>query len=331
MNEQHQGMESYMKKQRGYWHYDRGKNMRTHLENLARLNGFDPLHPENWYQVTRQNFVQHREVRSILNYYGGSLTRALLDLFPELNLDVSKFATIPFHYWDDAKNRRELYEKFAVAKGGDPQDPEFWYSQNSAEMLKFKGGRTALEYYDGYIDSVVHLFPELHFEKDKFTARVAQSWTQESDRKAFFDNFAASRGFDPHVADNWYDVTTRELDQRGFDGILRYYGGKLSDCLVQLYPNIGLEKSKFNISNQWQSPENRRSVLLSFAKLHSFDPLVPSNWYHITLSSFEALEETRSMLRFYGRKYIHALVDLFPEVDFDLSKFIHVEKNKKKS
>ena len=49
-----------MKKQKGYWNYDRGKNMRSHLENVARLNGLDPLFAESWYTVSRQDFMQHR-------------------------------------------------------------------------------------------------------------------------------------------------------------------------------------------------------------------------------------------------------------------------------
>ena len=58
-----------MKKQKGYWNYDRGKNMRSHLENVARLNGLDPLFAESWYTVSRQDFMQHRVSSDHLSLY----------------------------------------------------------------------------------------------------------------------------------------------------------------------------------------------------------------------------------------------------------------------
>ena len=42
------------------------------------------------------------------------------------------------NYWETVKNRRELYEKFAVAKGGNPLDPNFWYNLNAEELRRFK-------------------------------------------------------------------------------------------------------------------------------------------------------------------------------------------------
>lgn len=38
-----------------------------------------------------------------------------------------------------------------------------------------------------------------------------KSWKNKEDRKAFFDDFAASKGFNPPVPDNWYKVSPKAL------------------------------------------------------------------------------------------------------------------------
>ena len=36
------------------------------------------------------------------------------------------------------QNRRELFERFAHTKGGNPLDPHFWYSMNYSKLREFK-------------------------------------------------------------------------------------------------------------------------------------------------------------------------------------------------
>lgn len=58
--EDYQKIATYTQKGKGYWKYKSGKNMRSHLEALAKSHGFDPLVAEHWYNVSRQEFLQHR-------------------------------------------------------------------------------------------------------------------------------------------------------------------------------------------------------------------------------------------------------------------------------
>eukprot|EP00026_Physarum_polycephalum_P002350 Phypoly_transcript_02356.p1 GENE.Phypoly_transcript_02356~~Phypoly_transcript_02356.p1 ORF type:complete len:908 (+),score=118.97 Phypoly_transcript_02356:113-2836(+) len=325
-NEPHQNMQNFTPKPKGYWSYDKGKNMRAFLVGLAERMGFDSQVAQNWYSVSRQELEEHREVRTMIRYYNNSLIAALIDLFPELNLQESKFHTTRINHWASVKNRRELYERFALAKGANPRDPNFWYTANAEELRrKFKGGKAAIQYYKGFISSVIHLFPEINFDRKLFTQRTIYSWTDEKKRKTFFDRFAHDKGFDPLVPGNWYSVTTRMFhDYQGYEAILNYYGGKLSDCLMQLYPDIGLQKSRFNLLSYWQYSENRRAVLVHFAKVHGFDPLVAENWYQKTMDNFSSFPETRSMLYYYNGKYVAALTNLFPNIGLDPAKFVNI-------
>lgn len=39
------------------------------------------------------------------------------------------------------------------------------------------------------------------------------NWTDESNHKRVFDEYAKSHGFDPLVASNWYEIEVKDLKQ----------------------------------------------------------------------------------------------------------------------
>jgi len=61
--------------------------------------------------------------------------------------------------------------------------------------------------------------------------------------------------------------------------VLSHHNNSVPKALVDLYPDIGLEIIKFNLSTKWHSEENRREFFEMYAKENGFDPLVPKNWY----------------------------------------------------
>eukprot|EP00026_Physarum_polycephalum_P002219 Phypoly_transcript_02224.p1 GENE.Phypoly_transcript_02224~~Phypoly_transcript_02224.p1 ORF type:complete len:937 (+),score=116.21 Phypoly_transcript_02224:57-2867(+) len=323
-NEPYQKLEKNAPKPKGHWNTN---NMRILLESLARKDGFDPLVADSWYSVTFQFALQHKEVRPMLQYFGNSLIKAVVALFPELNLDVTKFSNSPRSHWESAQNRRALLENFARSKGSDPLSPDFWYTLNPAELSPVKGMSAIKEYYEGYVDTVVHLFPEIHFEKSKFSTRIVQSWKDERERRRYFDKFAASQGFDPLNPVAWSRVSVGDLKlfHPGYRTILKYYGGKLSACLLQLYPDIGLEMPHFDAQLSYTKKSDRKSILLRFAEKRSFDPLNAENWYNTSWADFSSHYLARSMITHcYQRKYVSALMDLFPELDLNPSKFANI-------
>jgi hypothetical protein len=85
----------------------------------------------------------------------------------------------------------------------------------------------------------------------------------------------------------------------------RRYGGLLGHALNHIYPDIGFSKKKFNdifcnsltsfllllfllfpllfltLVQDWHGTRN---FLLTFAQNNGFDPLIPENWYSVTLA-----------------------------------------------
>eukprot|EP00026_Physarum_polycephalum_P010489 Phypoly_transcript_10653.p1 GENE.Phypoly_transcript_10653~~Phypoly_transcript_10653.p1 ORF type:complete len:428 (-),score=54.41 Phypoly_transcript_10653:8-1153(-) len=309
--------------------------MRGYLEYLARKMGFDPLISENWYNVPRQEFTQHWPVRRYMDkHHAGSWAKALVSLFPELNLEISRFSST-HKFWNSVQNRRELFERFARAQGGDPLDPKFWYSLRIKEFLCKKG----------YTDSVMHVFPELRLSRNKFKPlkvyrwkdadqkkpirahsarphrkskkRQARKYTRKIDRRAFFEVFAQKHGFDPLTPENWYSVSRVSLSKNpGYNAILGHYDGKLADCLVHLFPNIGLNKSYFLMPIR-----DRRSFFDKFALAQGFDPLVPDNWYSVSSYSLSQHQDFKTILQYYKGELSDCLVHLYPNIGLQKLKF----------
>eukprot|EP00026_Physarum_polycephalum_P018696 Phypoly_transcript_20376.p1 GENE.Phypoly_transcript_20376~~Phypoly_transcript_20376.p1 ORF type:complete len:147 (+),score=20.00 Phypoly_transcript_20376:41-442(+) len=64
---------------------------RSFFERCAKDIGFDPLNPENWYRHKKKELItQYKGGTGVLEYYGRSVTRALLDLFPDIGLIKEK-------------------------------------------------------------------------------------------------------------------------------------------------------------------------------------------------------------------------------------------------
>lgn len=76
----------------------------------------------------------------------------------------------------------------------------------------------------------------------------------------FFVNFAKANAFDPLIAENWYTVQKDQVTQskvqytklrafiyilKGGSRVLYYSNNSVPKALVELFPNIGLDKTKF--------------------------------------------------------------------------------------
>lgn len=83
-------------------------------------------------------------------HYSNSLPNTLVHLFPEINIDINKFACTLYDFilllltchidlsWKDKKNRRLFFEEFAKIHDFDPLDPNNWYSIPTEMLLTQK-------------------------------------------------------------------------------------------------------------------------------------------------------------------------------------------------
>jgi len=67
-------------------------------------------------------------------------------------------------------------------------------------------------------------------------------------------------------------------------------------------------------------------MFFSFAKEKGFDPLVAENWYSVTSSLLLEQEGAPSVLFYYDGSFVKALMHLFPDMDFDETKFFKTSR-----
>jgi len=221
-----------------------------------------------------------------LHYYEGSFVKALLRLFPDIGLDSSKFKTkqqpknsscdqivqqkdflkvndpppdtrldptklalIPRGYWMNTSNRKEFFEEFAKINGFDSLIAQNWYSVTKKQILEHKSAGSVLIYYEGsFIAALQDLYPTLNLDENKFSILPKNFWTSPTNQKQYFVDLAEQIGFDPLIADNWYSISPFHIrNYKGIGNVTLYYGGKYEVALLQLFPDIGLEKNKFNV------------------------------------------------------------------------------------
>eukprot|EP00026_Physarum_polycephalum_P001768 Phypoly_transcript_01770.p1 GENE.Phypoly_transcript_01770~~Phypoly_transcript_01770.p1 ORF type:complete len:893 (+),score=154.72 Phypoly_transcript_01770:58-2736(+) len=311
----------YAPKPTRYWTSEKGANMRTVFEAIAKNGNFDPLVAENWYEYTPADIVNMGGEQVIRNFKG-SIFRALVDLFPEVHFDGNKFTNTPLKFWGNPSNRRKFLERFAEEKGFDPLLAENWYSVHIGEIDAFeKGGRTIVAAYNGNLsETLVHLFPEVHFDEKKFDMLPKNYWAKRENRRQFFLDVAKEKGFDPKDANNWYSLTKQtfceEVSVKGGYSVMQHHR-TVAGALVGLFPELKLEHTKF-LTQPKKSIKNeptRREIAESLAREHDQDPLSCKTWYNPSPGIFAGLKAICNT--FYGGDFAAAIVALFPELDLD--------------
>lgn len=89
------------------------------FDKLAKSKLFDPFDAEKWHSITHQD-IQRAGGNIILSHYNRSGIRALIHLYPELNLKRQNFKQ--YNGRVDAKQARIFFDEFAKSKGFSPLD-----------------------------------------------------------------------------------------------------------------------------------------------------------------------------------------------------------------
>jgi len=82
-------------------------------------------------------------------------------------------------------------------------------------------------------------------DKSKTGEKVADVYAEPAKRRQFFDDFARKLNINPLIPDHWYEMLPRDVYRVGGQQILYYYGKSLPSALMDVYPDIGLDKDKF--------------------------------------------------------------------------------------
>eukprot|EP00026_Physarum_polycephalum_P003695 Phypoly_transcript_03709.p1 GENE.Phypoly_transcript_03709~~Phypoly_transcript_03709.p1 ORF type:complete len:736 (+),score=66.77 Phypoly_transcript_03709:154-2361(+) len=312
---------------RGHWLHDDGKRIKDFMENFAKRRGFDPLVANNWYKVTTTH-IREAGGGGILHHFKGSIISTLIHVFPSIGLVKSKFTMHPKFHWKSYENRKQFFEELAKDNGYDPTDVSNLYKMNLATLAAKKGGYTLLQSYGSIEKLLKDVYPNLNLEASKFLYTPNNFWKIQDNKKAFFEAFAKKRNFDPLIAQNWYNYTLRDYQKhKGANGFFKQFGGSYSVALMNVYPNIGLNVEEFRNLPQsyWRDVSNRKNFFTNLARKRDFDPTNKEKWYSITKLDVMLEKGGIAIIKFYNSSIRSALMDVYPDVDFDESKFIFVQ------
>eukprot|EP00026_Physarum_polycephalum_P003063 Phypoly_transcript_03072.p1 GENE.Phypoly_transcript_03072~~Phypoly_transcript_03072.p1 ORF type:complete len:815 (+),score=91.36 Phypoly_transcript_03072:101-2545(+) len=302
---------------------------RNFFEKYAKIHGFDPLVPDNWYSQSRKSILAMEGARRILFFHGNSIAKALQDLFPTIGLDKSKFPSLPM--WRNSKNRRRFFVEYAKENSFDSLNPENWYLQSFANIKNRKGASRVLFYHNASVSkALLDLFPNIGLRVERFSK--PPKWSEKINRRNFFEQYAMENGFDPHVPEHWYQQSREKLMSiKGAAGVVVYHQHDVAKALLDLFPDIGLDSTK--LRNEWdlklQTKKERLGFFENYARFRGFDAHVPENWYVQSKRDFALLKNSHKMtyhkiMFYYNHNLANALVDLFPYMRLDSSKLKNV-------
>eukprot|EP00026_Physarum_polycephalum_P002735 Phypoly_transcript_02743.p1 GENE.Phypoly_transcript_02743~~Phypoly_transcript_02743.p1 ORF type:complete len:836 (+),score=105.65 Phypoly_transcript_02743:77-2584(+) len=295
------------------------RNRRKFFEDYAKDHGFDPLIPENWYKQSSKKIKAAKGANRVMHYHKNSSIKALIDLFPNIGLDEAKFPRKTL--WFSEESTRKFLENYARENQFDPLVPENWYYRARDIRLARKEAGVRFFNNQSVAQTLITLFPSIGLERAKFPRPTI--WDVRH-RRAFFEQYAKDTGTDPLVPENWYSQTRKQIESRkGAKRILFYYTG-LSDALMDIFPEIGLEPSHFPTPDMWYDDlKNRRKFFEEYAKGNQFDPLDPMNWYSQSRKNILAKKDGSRVLAYHDHSVPKALVSAFPDIGLIRSKFVH--------
>jgi len=295
------------------------KKRRAFLDSLARSKNFNPLDAEKWYSISKKDIMQAGGIGFVQKYYNGSHIKAIIDLYPELLLKKRKFINFSDRNWSSHTNRRKFFDDFATSLNFNPNKAENWYSIKKKDILLEGGGSILNTYYNGsHIRALIDLYPELTLQKEKFVNYTDGDWSSPMKQRQFFDELALSKQFSPLDAEKWYSITQDDVVKAGGSGIRNHYNKSLITALVELYPELVIQRNLFHYSkvHNWKEPLSRRKFLDEFAKSRQFDPLDAAKWSSIRHKDI-INAGGRGLLKHHAGSHINALMDLYPGSSFE--------------
>ncbi len=240
----------------GFW--DSRRNRRKYVAWLGERLGC--RRAEDWYAATARDFSRNRG-GPLLRLYGGSPSRAVIDLVPGRNWCEWKFAAAPKGFWDVPENRRRYLRWLGRELGF--RKPRDWYRIRHQDISARRGGALLLR-YSSYLDLMCEFLPQLDWDRldghrpialadilvwaDAYHSRHGKWPTQKS-------------GEIPESGDTWCAI--RNCLSEGFRGLPR--GSSLAKILQkyrgvpigQTWPRLSEEQilawadSHFAACGQW--------------------------------------------------------------------------------
>eukprot|EP01121_Diplochlamys_sp_Union-15-3_P015497 TRINITY_DN5137_c0_g1_i1.p1 TRINITY_DN5137_c0_g1~~TRINITY_DN5137_c0_g1_i1.p1 ORF type:complete len:359 (-),score=52.32 TRINITY_DN5137_c0_g1_i1:168-1244(-) len=226
-------------------------NILGFLGNLPLSLGFKCK--EDWYSLTFADIKEQGGAGLLALNYDGSVSRALMHVYPSQEWLPWKFNVAPHSYWEDKVSRRNYFNWIGnMLKISRFED---WYQYTKLDIAKV-GSVAVLGYYDYSLGvALSDLYPEYPWRLWEFHRTPRGYWDTQTDLKELIDLFSKELGI--QQLDDWYRVSKKLIAQwnASINHLIREKGG-LYNILKEAYPQHNWDKEKLKYagkkkSNQW--------------------------------------------------------------------------------
>jgi hypothetical protein len=205
---------------------------RKFLEAVGKQLGV--VNMDDWYLITKTHVSELGGAKMLNTYYKGSLSNALLTLFPEYEWQPWKFSQVPKNVWQDIENHKKYIKHIGDKLG--IRKMEDWYQVVVSDFIKAGGGTFINQYYNGSVKKALErAFPEYEWLPWRFAYVPNGFWKEKSNWRQYFD--WAGRKLGIKNLDDWYNVKRVDVIDEGGGGVLNmHFGGSLGKALMTIYP-----------------------------------------------------------------------------------------------
>jgi hypothetical protein len=146
-----------------------------------------------------------------------------------------------------------------------------------------------------------------------------------STHRSFFDWIAENLSI--KCEEDWYNIKYKDISHYGGSELLKQkYNGSPSYALKIIYPEIDWQVFRFHSvpKDYWNYREHRRKYFDWIADMLSIS--LSEDWYNITYEQIVSLKG-RGLLGYYNGSHASALMDIYPETDWQPWRFQRLPKN----
>lgn len=215
----------------GYW--TDPTNRRKYMRWLQKELGI--TRPDQWYQVTKDDFVEHGGNGLLANYYKGSVAAAVLEFRPRRRWYPWLFNSAPQGFWRDIDNRRQYLDWLAGQLGVRTTDQ--WYGVTTQQMIEHHG-HTLLATKGYSILNVLREYLPNHDWKPWLFERVPVGfWETAENRHAYLVWLGETLGYSR--PSDWYEIEPDALRRTGAAAMFStVYRNNIKRALHERYPRF---------------------------------------------------------------------------------------------
>eukprot|EP00026_Physarum_polycephalum_P002408 Phypoly_transcript_02414.p1 GENE.Phypoly_transcript_02414~~Phypoly_transcript_02414.p1 ORF type:complete len:759 (+),score=54.12 Phypoly_transcript_02414:477-2753(+) len=275
------------------------------------------------------------------------------------------FRKLPSKFWDKADNRKQFLSDIALRRQLNPTILDTWAKITEQDIKKERGGISFIQYCTNHHKGLLSVVDESFFscslgtgekgegaevsvEDDSLQSSLVPRGTRTTQRnqitrkalaRKYFKTVAAMLGINSQVDSHWYGNfplvhDTVISDKHGIE-IISWYSGSVSKALSTLFPELNLVQTK--LISSLRAHEKQGSDLLNLrlffeqvSRKLCFDPLIPENWYPISIDTILGTKvgnkRAQSISWLLGGINIPSqLLKVFPEVSFESDRFIYIK------